>query len=252
MNRQRSTRLLSRTPGGSRPSALKRTSPRNHAPLPFYRARLACGLLGPAVFTAAWLACTARQQGREGYSLLREHISGLGASDARDPGVMNAGFLTLGACSLAFASAVAEAVESRGAARFAPWVLGAAGAASLGAGLLRRDRMLLQALDGTSSPAPSWHNRAHDLVSAVGYACVVTGPALLGSHPARSDKGRAGRVTSMVTAATLTLFASRLVEDHNGVIQRLAVSVPLASMARVAWSLLGEELRPAPRRRSRR
>ena len=46
------------------------------------RTRAACGLVGPAAFTAAWALATARQPG---YSIANEHISGLAAPDAQSP-----------------------------------------------------------------------------------------------------------------------------------------------------------------------
>src|SRR6266487_6013212 len=61
------------------------------------------GVIGPAAFTAAWVTSTVRQTG---YSIAEEHLSGLAAPDARDPGIMIAGFVTLGACTTAFASAL--------------------------------------------------------------------------------------------------------------------------------------------------
>ena len=63
----------------------------------------ACGILGPAAFTAAWLIAQRRQ---DEYEVQHEHISGLAARDAKDPLVMTAGFVALGACGVAFASAV--------------------------------------------------------------------------------------------------------------------------------------------------
>ena len=65
------------------------------------RIRAACGVVGPAAFTTAWMLSTTRQTG---YSAANEHISGLAAPDADAPQLMTAGFLILGACTVAFAS----------------------------------------------------------------------------------------------------------------------------------------------------
>src|SRR6266536_1964008 len=76
-----------------------------------FRLRATCGLAGPAAFTAAWVAGTLRQAG---YSVAEEHLSGLAAPDARDPEIMIVGFLALGVCTFAFASALEEALGGRG------------------------------------------------------------------------------------------------------------------------------------------
>ncbi|CAN5791416.1 hypothetical protein BH18ACT15_BH18ACT15_11010 [soil metagenome] len=149
---------------------------------------------------------------------------------------MNGGFLLLGACTIVFSSAVAESTESSPRPKAAPTLLRVAGVATLAAGLMRRDRMLLGVPDEGTVAAPSWHNRGHDLVSAIAYACMIAGPAVLGGH-------RRARGASLVTAILLTLFASRLLDTHNGVVQRLAVTIPLVSMGRSACSLLRQDVR---------
>jgi hypothetical protein len=52
--------------------------------------------------------------------------------------------------------------------------------------------------------------------------------------------------TSAATTALLVLFWSRLVEPWNGIVQRAAVTVPLAAMAALAAELLrGDAPEPA-------
>src|SRR6266540_1440288 len=171
-----------------------------------FRLRAACGLAGPALFTAAWLASTFRQVG---YSIAEEHLSGLAAPDARDPAIMISGFVGLGACTVAFGSALREALGARGRAGPGPALVGVAGVATIAAGLLRRDRMLLHPLDGGGQ---SWHNDGHDLAGGArlrgGHrraarpvlvprdrAVERHRPAVRRHRPARGD-GRAGRATA--------------------------------------------------------
>jgi len=78
-----------------------------------FRLRAACGIAGPVAFTAAWVTSTLRQTG---YSVAEEHLSGLAAPDARDPEILLAGFLALGACTTAFGSALREALGGPGRA----------------------------------------------------------------------------------------------------------------------------------------
>src|SRR6266536_3077182 len=100
--------------------------------------RTACGIVGPMAFTIAW-ALSGRRQ--EAYSSRHEHISGLGAPDARSPLVMRSGFVTLGACTIAFSWELRRRLGGPDRAGWGPALMGGAGAGSVLAGVLRRDRM---------------------------------------------------------------------------------------------------------------
>ena len=203
----------------------------------WWRLRAACGLVGPAAFTAAWVTSTLRQRG---YSVAEEHLSGLAAPDARDPAIMIGGFLALGACTTVFGSALEAALGGRGRAGVAPMLVRAAGAATVAAGLLRRDRMLLHPADATGGQ--SWHNHGHDLASLAIYVALIAAPPLLARRLRHDPRWAAlapyAVATSAATTALLVLFWSRLVEPWNGIVQRAAVTVPLAAMAALATKLL--------------
>jgi hypothetical protein len=212
----------------------------------WWRLRAVCGLVGPAVFTAAWVTSTLRQRG---YPVAEEHLSGLAAPDARDPAIMIGGFLALGACTTAFGSALEAALGGRGRAGVAPALVRAAGVATVAAGLLRRDRMLLHPADAATA-GESWHNHGHDLASLAIYVALIAAPPLL-ARRLRDEQRWAGLApfavaTSAATTALLVLFWSRLVEPWNGIVQRAAVTVPLAAMAALAAELLrGDAPEPA-------
>src|SRR5262245_37825122 len=93
--------------------------------------RAACGLVGPAAFTTAWIVNGLRQPH---YPVVDEHISGLAALDADHPEVMMAGFVTLGTCTVLFASELRELL-GRGHRRpgLGPVLLGIGGAAAVAA-----------------------------------------------------------------------------------------------------------------------
>src|SRR5262249_40104931 len=101
------------------------------------RSRAACGLIGPLAFTTAWALSRRRH---EMSSVPGPHITGPAAPDARHPHLMTAGFLALGACTIAFARELHGWLGGRRAGP-GPAMLGLAGAATVSAGLLRRDRM---------------------------------------------------------------------------------------------------------------
>jgi hypothetical membrane protein len=235
-----------------------------------FKARAAAGIVGPVVFTGAWLASSLLQTG---YSPADVQISGLAAPDAKDPWIMITGFLVLGGCTVAFGSALHEALaepqgriaagtptdlpsrDSAGtptdlpsrdsaeppAARgepggLAPRLIQSAGVLTIAAGLLRRDHLLLM------PGAVSWHNHAHDAVSAVLYVDLVLAQVLLARRFGRDPAWRPWRgwllASAAVTGAVLITFAADTSGPGAGILQRLAVTVPLAAITAIAARLL--------------
>jgi hypothetical protein len=111
------------------------------------------------LFTLAWVAGSLRQAGHSAAEL---QLSGLAAEDARDPQIMMAGFVLL------------SRVAALGPA--GPWPVLVAGAASIAAGLFRRDHMLL---DSPGFAGESWHNQVHDVVGGVAYGAMLAAPLVL-------------------------------------------------------------------------
>jgi len=208
------------------------------------RACAAAGIAGPVVFTGAWVVSSLRQTGHRAADI---QVSGLAAPDARDPWIMIAGFLVLGGCSVAFGSVLHDALRGtphdalggRGHAGPAPRLIQGAGVLTMAAGLLRRDHMLL------TSGSVSWHNHAHDVISAVIYVDLVLAQVLLAARFGR-DPGRvewlAWRpwllISAAATAAALIAFASDTSGPGAGILQRVAVSIPLAVIAALAVRLV--------------
>lgn len=196
------------------------------------------GIAGPAAFTVAWAASSLRQ---EGYSIAQEHISGLAAPDARDPHMMTGGFLLLGACTTVFARALEDALGGRGSAGPAPWLVRVAGVGALAAGVLRRDRMLLRPPDEVVHPQ-SWRNDGHDVASAVVYTAVVAAPLALARRFRHDPQwwflSAPALATSGIAGLLLVVYASGVIEPWNGVVQRVAVTIPSAAMAGLAVRLL--------------
>ena len=199
-----------------------------------FKVRAIAGIAGPAAFTGAWIVASLLQAG---HSAAQVQISGLAAPDARDPWIMIAGFAALGGCSVALGSALRHALPGPARAGPAPRLIQAAGALTVAAGLLRRDRMLL------ASPAgESWHNHAHDVVSLLIYAALVAAPLLLARGLRGDSRWRAPGLlltaSSLATAAVLVVFVSGALGSWNGVMQRIGVSLPLAALCAVAVRLL--------------
>lgn len=203
------------------------------------RMLLACGVLGPAAFTAAWVAGGSRQSG---YSVANDHISGLAAHDARTPNLMTAGFMALGLSTLGFAAALDRRF---GTMAGAPQLLGASGLAICAAGILRRDRMSNVPLLGDDPfERQSWINDAHDIASVVGHVCATSGllslAARLRREPGLRDLALPAAGTALASSGLMSYFARDVVRPGNGVVQRIGISFPLAFTALLAGRLLRE------------
>jgi len=196
----------------------------------------AAGIAGPVVFTGAWVVGSLRQSGHRADGI---QISGLAAPDARDPWIMIAGFLMLGGCSLAFGEALHDALGGHGLAGPAPRLIQGAGVLTIAAGLLRRDRMLL------TPGSVSWHNHAHDVISAVIYVDLVLAQVLLAARFGR-DPGKlewmAWRpwlmISAAATAGTVITYAADTSAPGAGTLQRVAVSIPLVVITAIALRLI--------------
>jgi hypothetical protein len=193
----------------------------------------ACGgIAGPVLFTAAWVVSSLRQVGQPA---ARVQLSGLAAEDARDPQIMIAAFVVLGACLIGFGAAL-----RRAAARPAGSALVmAAGAATVAAGVFRRDHLLLT---GPGFAGESWHNQVHDAVSGIAYAAMLTAPMALARRfrgdPQWDGIARPVQALTLASAATMAVFASRALEPWNGVLQRTAVTLALTAQTLVAARML--------------
>ncbi len=187
------------------------------------------GVAGPLAFTAAWTIASLRQVG---YPVTKVQISGLEAPGARDPWIMMAGFGVLGGSLIAFGWTLGRELGGTRQAGPGPWLMQVAGVLTIAAALLRRDHMLL-----TSGPG-SWHNRAHNAVSAVLYILLVVVPLILAwrLRAQRRWRGLPGTLVAAALAAALILaiFVSGAARSWDGTLQRIGISIPLAGLATVA------------------
>lgn len=212
---------------------------RPRARRPLFRARALAGIVGPAAFTAAWVVGTIRQHGRDGYTVQVEQISGLAAPDAREPALMVAGFLAYGGCTLVYASALEDALGGPERSGWGPRLVRLAGLGVLGAGLLRRDQMLLLDLDGGEHQ--SRRNDLHDAASAVAFTAMFFAPVALARRLRADERTRALAAASLVAtstaAAVLVVFQAKVAPRVNGILQRVAVTLPMVPSAALAWWL---------------
>lgn len=201
------------------------------------------GIAGPLLFTAAWVVSSLRQAGHPAAGV---QLSGLAAEGARDPQIMMAAFVVLGCCSIGFGAALRRVAA---AGPSGPWLVMAAGAAAVAAGVFRRDHMLLA---GPGFAGESWHNQVHDVVSGVAYGAMLAAPLVLGRR-FRADRdwavlARPLQGLALASAVAMAVFASRLIEPWNGVLQRAAVTLALCAQALIAVRLLTLPLTGLPAR----
>jgi Protein of unknown function (DUF998) len=196
-----------------------------------------CGVMGPVLFTAAWVVSSLRQTG---HSATEVQLSGLAADGARDPQIMVAGFVVLGVCSIGFGIALRRVLAPRAAGA---WLVIVAGAA-VAAGVNRRDHLLLV---GPGFTGESWHNQVHDVASGVAYGAMLAAPLVLARRfrddPDWAAVSRPVQVLALGSAVALVVFASRAVEPWNGAVQRVAVTLALGTEVLIAARML---TRPAP------
>jgi hypothetical membrane protein len=212
--------------------AYPRSSPTGRARTSAWiRAGAIAGVVGPVAFTAAWISGALRQPG---LSFATPQISGLAAENARDPWLMITGFELLGGCAIGFGAALRAALGGRQAGP-AAWLIQLAGVLTIATGLLRRDHVLL-----TSGPE-SWHNEAHNVISAVAYALLIVAPLML-AWRLRRDRQWSRLAPPLVASAVLAAaFLAGLYAAPNGswaaTLQRVGVSLPLAAIVAVALRL---------------
>jgi hypothetical membrane protein len=191
------------------------------------RVRALAGVAGPVVFTAAWIAASLRQTG---HGALSVQLSGLAADGARDPWIMITGFLVLGVCTVLFGQELADAVPGLG-----PRLIEVAGLLTIAIGLLRRDHVEL-----TSGPS-SWHNQAHNIVSLVLYADLVVAQLLVARSFGTAPGWRRWRpylaASGLLTGVALAVFVPNINSPSGGVLQRIAVTIPLVAVTAVAARL---------------
>jgi len=198
-------------------------------------------------FTVAWLAGSLRQSG---HSMAEVQLSGLAADDARDPQIMMAGFVALGACSIVFGVALGREIAPR---RAGARLVVVAGAAAVVAGVFRRDHLLLT---GPGFAGESWHNQVHDVASGVAYGAMLVAPLVLARRfrgdPDWAVLSRPVQLLALGSAVALVVFASRVLEPWNGVVQRVAVTLALAAEVLIAARLAHRRLPDTGRPRQRR
>jgi hypothetical protein len=179
------------------------------------------------------------QRRQDEYQVRHEHISGLAARDATDPQLMTAGFLALGTCTVAFASALERRLGPRPG--LGPALIGVAGLATIAAGVFRRDRRSNFPASG-EPVGQSLVNDVHDTAAILGgmagtAGLVALAPALV-RDPALRELAKPALSAAGASAGLSAWFLRDVVRPGNGLLQRVNVTIPLVFMARLALRML--------------
>jgi len=199
--------------------------------------------LAPAAFTLAWVAAAAVQPS---YSPRHADVSTLAAAGAAHPWIAMSGMAVTGALIAAFAFTLRV---PRWPALLAPLV-GLAGAALVAVGTLRIDcSEQLSAACRTRSAAGllSWHDRAHNLATALALVAVVAAMLVVAARPGRGRPGlRPFTVAAcLLTVAIFVVYRAQLLPGWGGALERAAAYLPLLWVAALG-ALCLRGIPPAP------
>ena len=191
-------------------------------------------VMGPVAFTIAWIVAAVLQ---DGYSVRRDYISELAALDARHPWIMIAGFLLLGAGTVALGIGLAGALEGR-LARIGSILVALAGIGAIVAGLARNDcRSRLAACAARIDAGEvSWHSATHEVASSVIFLALVAAPLVLARAFSGDESWRDLRAYSITTGVVglvllVLVFTGVAGPAWTGVVQRVFVTVLLLWIA---------------------
>jgi len=179
-----------------------------HSRRSFPSSRLAacCGVVGPIMFTLAWIVSGAAWPG---YAPRSQFISELAASDAPHGGAMVAAFLLLGVLVLIFARGLWGTLGV-----VVPALIGVFGAGSIGSGIARCD---------PGCGGASFANQAHTIITYGGLGALTLAtlalPFVVGRDPSPAAAGtrRGYRVYSALTGVLAAIIFVRGFEAFGGV-----------------------------------
>ena len=187
-----------------------------------------CAVIGPLIFTAAWLVAEPLQ---EQYSPRREDISGLAALDAQHAWIMILGFIALGVGTTALGLGLMDALRGWSGRVGSAFVM-AAGVGLGIAGLARNDcsSELSNCAVAAEAGDVSVHHQIHDLVSLLVFVALIVGQLLCArafrQDPQWRDLRTYSLVSGVLTLALLVLFIADAIDGWNGIVQRIFLAVP--------------------------
>jgi hypothetical membrane protein len=154
-----------------------------------------------------WIAVSVVQAAtRDGYDITRHPLSQLSTGSLGWLQITN--FVVAGALLVAGATGLRRVLAGRPGGRWAPRLIGAAGAGMIAAGVL-----VMDPADGFPSGTPagmpatmSWHSVGHLVAGTITFNCLIAACYVLARHFAKA--GARGRAVTAVLAGTALLAAN--------------------------------------------
>ena len=187
-----------------------------------------CAVIGPLIFTAAWLVAGPLQ---EQYSPRREDISGLAALDAQHAWIMILGFIALGVGTTALGLGLMDALRGWSGRVGSAFVM-AAGVGLVIAGLARNDcsSELPSCAAAVDAGDVSVHHQIHDLVSLLIFLALIVAQLVCArafrQDPQWRDLRTYSLVSGVLTLALLVVYIADPIDGWNGIVQRIFLAVP--------------------------
>jgi hypothetical membrane protein len=196
------------------------------------------GFAGPVGFTLAVVLSPSLEPR---YDWLREDISALFARDAAHPWVMASGVLALGLGSIALAAGLHGTLDRGEPADIGRVLVLGLGIAVCTAAIFRNDcsTETVACAARVRTGDVSWQHHVHDASSGLIFVLLLASPLVL-AHAFRADPRWAGMdrwstVTGIVGFALLLAYF--FAPGGGGLLQRLAIGVPVLWLAGVSWHL---------------
>lgn len=185
------------------------------------RPALACGVLAPASFVAAWSVCGAL---RDGYDPVEQAISQLAREGTPGRLGMTAGFVGFGVLLPVFAQQL-------------PRLLGAGAALRATATLAGLSTLAVAALP-LQREAGGTGDTLHAAAAGIGYLAMAASPALAVGPLRSSGRRTAAAASAAVSVASAAALVASVTTSQTGLWQRVGLGVVDAWFASVAlWAL---------------
>jgi len=192
------------------------------------------GVLGPLVFTLAWIAGALLQSD---YSVRREDISGLTAQTADAPWVTIAGIIVMGRCTVLLGVGLLRALGGPLRRRCGPLLIILGGVATICVGMFRNDcSTALSACQALIEAGDiSWQHIAHDVATWVVFAAFIAAPLPTGWSMRSEPYWRPLALPSMfltpLLGVLLVLYGIEPIAGWGGTLQRALLTPGLVWLA---------------------
>lgn len=199
-----------------------------------------CGIIGPALYTLVMIIIGLL---RPGYNPITQHMSELGEVGGSNAMIMNiAGFIMFGLLMIAFASGFHRGISEGKGSKIGPASIAIAGTGAVLIGVFPYD---------PSAIFPSFAGIMHGVSVLILSVGLVLAPFTIARRIKHDQRWKGYRLyslaTGVVTAFVGVVFLSMSIRNWSGLLQRVAMEVPLLWVEAMAIKLLRICIRPRTR-----